>query len=301
VDGVIAYGIDRHVVLAQNLTTVAGRCSVKNVFGNAGNTVVYAEANTGDFSGVSIKDVIGNGVTSLCLVQALAGRTIKGVTVEGCKSSTALAGRGIRILATGASAVIEDVAIAHNRLEASGTGSNTEIIFLFGSSGGVINYVSLSGNRTYQGSYGLRAIATDYVTTDGTNIFLAAGTSNRTVAGSNNRLRNDIGTPSAAEVVQAVTIASGVVTILNSGQTKVLTVDTESAGATDDLDTVSGGIAGDIIVLKAANAARDVVAKDGTGNMRLAGDFTLDNTDDAITLLYDGTIWRELSRSDNAA
>jgi hypothetical protein len=93
-----------------------------------------------------------------------------------------------------------------------------------------------------------------------------------------------------------VTISSGVILINGSFQT----VDTEGGGATDDLDTINGGIKGRILVLKQANNARDVTAKDGTGNLRLAGDFTFGNTDSTLTLISaDGVIWLEVARSSN--
>jgi pectate lyase len=79
-------------------------------------------------------------------------------------------------------------------------------------------------------------------------------------------------------------------------------LDTEAAAATDDLDTINGGSDGDLIILSTTNSARDVVVKDGTGNLVLAGDFTLSTTSDRIKLIYDSTLsaWVELSRSDNA-
>ena len=94
-----------------------------------------------------------------------------------------------------------------------------------------------------------------------------------------------------------LTISTGAVTIT----TAYHRVDTQSDAASDDLDTVSGGTTGQILVLRAENDARSVVAKDGTGNLKLAGDCTLDNTEDTLTLIYNGTNWLELSRSDNGA
>lgn len=102
-------------------------------------------------------------------------------------------------------------------------------------------------------------------------------------------------TPRAA----AKTIAAGVITITGSYHV----VDTEAAAATDDLDTISGGSDGQRLVLRASNAARDVVIKDGTGNIQCAGDFTLNNTQDTIELIFDSALaaWLELGRSDNGA
>lgn len=94
----------------------------------------------------------------------------------------------------------------------------------------------------------------------------------------------------------ALTITTGAITATKSYHT----VDTEASAATDDLDTINGGTTGDILIITAANSTRTVVAKDGTGNLSLAGDFSMDNADDTLTLIYNGTNWLELSRSNNA-
>ena len=81
-------------------------------------------------------------------------------------------------------------------------------------------------------------------------------------------------------------------------------IDTEGGAASDDLDTINTTDAWDNdqwLTLHANNDARTVVLKDGTGNLKLAGDFSLDNTEDRITLQFDGTNWVELFRSDNGA
>lgn len=94
-----------------------------------------------------------------------------------------------------------------------------------------------------------------------------------------------------------LTISSGAVTIVQSFHS----VDTESDASTDDLDTINGGRDGDVLVLSAANSARTVVVKDGTGNLKLGGDFSLDNAEDTISLIKSGSNWLETSRSDNGA
>ena len=98
---------------------------------------------------------------------------------------------------------------------------------------------------------------------------------------------------------QSLTIATGAITAPVGHQ--FLTVDTEASGATDDLDTISGGDIGDIVTFAAVNDARTVVFKDGTGNLDLNGDFSADNGNDTITLLRNGTGWQEVCRSNNAA
>jgi hypothetical protein len=99
-----------------------------------------------------------------------------------------------------------------------------------------------------------------------------------------------------------LTIATGVLTI-NPFMHSRYFLETEGAAATDDLDTITatGAAAGDVLVLHTNSSARDVVCKDATGNLRLAGDFTLSNPDDRIMLMYNGTNWCEMSRSDNSA
>lgn len=94
-----------------------------------------------------------------------------------------------------------------------------------------------------------------------------------------------------------LTISSGAVAVTHSHHT----VDTESDAASDDLDTINGGYAGMHLILQAANSARTVVCKDGTGNLKLAGDCSLDNVEDTIALFRVASTWYELSRSDNGA
>lgn len=95
----------------------------------------------------------------------------------------------------------------------------------------------------------------------------------------------------------AQTISGGVITAVSS----FTIVDTEAAGSTDDLDTINGGTAGDELVITATSSARTIVAKDGTGNLKLAGDFSMDNDEDTLKLLFDGSDWLEMSRSNNGA
>lgn len=92
-----------------------------------------------------------------------------------------------------------------------------------------------------------------------------------------------------------LTIASGAITATSSYHT----VDTEADGASDDLDTISGNSLGRILVLRAAHNDRTVVLKDGTDNLRLAGDCSLDNGDDVIVLLSAVSVWWEVCRSNN--
>lgn len=95
-------------------------------------------------------------------------------------------------------------------------------------------------------------------------------------------------------------IAAGVVTI--TGTNGVVVVDTEAAAAADDLDTINGGVDGQIIIVRSTvSVTRVVTLKDGTGNLRLAGDMILNSVTDSITLYqHSSNTWVELARSDNA-
>jgi len=80
----------------------------------------------------------------------------------------------------------------------------------------------------------------------------------------------------------ALTIASGVITVTGPG---FYEIDTETAAATDDLDTISGGSEGDVAIFKIADDARDVVFKHGTDNLDLIDlDVTLDVTEERVQL-----------------
>lgn len=92
-----------------------------------------------------------------------------------------------------------------------------------------------------------------------------------------------------------LTISSGEITVTHSKHL----IDTEGAAASDDLDTINGGINGQTLILQPVNSSRSVVVKDGTGNLRLNGDFTLDHTQDSMVLIYSNPNWVELARSDN--
>ena len=91
----------------------------------------------------------------------------------------------------------------------------------------------------------------------------------------------------------ALTISAGAITATHSQHD----VDTEGAAATDDLDTINGGSAGALLVLRAAHADRTVVVKPDTGNVGLDADYYLDSTAKHLLLLYDGSQWHELARS----
>lgn len=85
-----------------------------------------------------------------------------------------------------------------------------------------------------------------------------------------------------------LTISSGLINITRSRHL----VDTEASATYDDLDTINGGVAGDVLVVQSVTSARVVVVKNGTGNIFLNGiDVHLDNPNKALTLLFTGSVW----------
>jgi hypothetical protein len=95
-----------------------------------------------------------------------------------------------------------------------------------------------------------------------------------------------------------LTIASGAITV--TGRDSFITIDTEADAATDDLDTITGGITGQTLIIRTVTGGRDVTLKDEVDNLSLAGDFTLTRIEDTIVLFKGGTNWLEISRSDNS-
>lgn len=105
--------------------------------------------------------------------------------------------------------------------------------------------------------------------------------------------------PDLARVSQ--TIATDAIALANRSA-RYLVADTEAGAATDNLSTITGGKDGAMLTVVTTSNARDITVKDGVGNLRLAGDFLLDTTDDSILLQYDATaaVWRQVSSSNNA-
>ncbi|TES88920.1 MAG: hypothetical protein E3J94_07095 [Desulfobacteraceae bacterium] len=92
------------------------------------------------------------------------------------------------------------------------------------------------------------------------------------------------------------TISSGVITLTGSQKIRFITVDSESAAASDDLNTISGGNVGEIAILQAEDNARTVVVKDGT-NIKLMGDCSLGDTEKKIALLcVSSGVYHEIAR-----
>lgn len=93
-----------------------------------------------------------------------------------------------------------------------------------------------------------------------------------------------------------LTISSGAITVTTSYHR----VDTEGDAASDNLDTINGGVAGMLLVVRTAHDDRDVQILHGTGNILLDGstDRTLTVTGMTFHCIYDSILgkWLELPR-----
>lgn len=97
----------------------------------------------------------------------------------------------------------------------------------------------------------------------------------------------------------SLTIASGAITIPITGATAVV-VDTQASAASDDLDTINGGIEGCEITLYTANNSRDVTVTRLVGNIFPGpASVTLSNVLDKIVLRKTGTTWVAVGASEN--
>ena len=101
---------------------------------------------------------------------------------------------------------------------------------------------------------------------------------------------------------EAITIVSGVATYKRWNVITYITLDTESAAATDNLtsfvETLGAIAIGDIIILRGADAAKVTTIQSGSGIVLNGGvDFLTDDVNRIIMLTYDGTNWNEMNRS----
>lgn len=85
-----------------------------------------------------------------------------------------------------------------------------------------------------------------------------------------------------------LTISSGSITATGNWHR----VDTESAAATDDLDTITAGADGQVLMLRIVASTRNVVIRHGIGNIVCGGaaNVTLDLTSDLAYLIYDSNL-----------
>jgi hypothetical protein len=103
-----------------------------------------------------------------------------------------------------------------------------------------------------------------------------------TSADMNTYVRNEfdyLKTNTAYGAAAALTVSGGIITKTQAYHK----VEGESAAA-DDIDTISGGAEGEVLIIRPNGQA--ITLKDGTGNLDLNGDIILSSDDDHIALIY---------------
>jgi hypothetical protein len=110
-----------------------------------------------------------------------------------------------------------------------------------------------------------------------------------TAADLNEQLRDNISFLKlniALEAAAQLTISGGAITKTQGYHS----VETEGGAATDDLETISGGAEGEIIIIRAHDASHVVTVKN-TDNINIPGDLVLDSVNRFLMLMHDGTYW----------
>ena len=83
-----------------------------------------------------------------------------------------------------------------------------------------------------------------------------------------------------------VTISGGIISVEPG---KWYKIETEGGVASDDLDTINGLSTGEEAILSAANGSHTIVLKNGTGNLELRTDISLDDSLDKFRIFHDGS------------
>lgn len=89
------------------------------------------------------------------------------------------------------------------------------------------------------------------------------------------------------------TVSAGVLAATTS-----YVVPAPEAGVVDDIDTISGGFDGAMLVVSGTSGITLTFA-DGTGNLKLGGTRVLDQFEDSLLLIRRGTDWIELAYANN--
>lgn len=94
-----------------------------------------------------------------------------------------------------------------------------------------------------------------------------------------------------------LTINGGIIT----ATTNFHSIDGEGDLA-DNLDTIAGGVHGQLLAIRAENPGRPITVTQADNiDLNVAGNFVMNNVNDILFLLYDAVWgqWHEISRSDN--
>jgi hypothetical protein len=274
-------GYEGMIVINDNLIDVQRNniASANGIYYQASNSATRLPLKGIAISGNIISGASGFGVYVQNTVNAVLPAnniSINGNTILECAI-------GVGFRTDTVAGTISNVSVTGNTITAS-QASAEGIVFRPNGVGDLISNATITSN-----TFTLGASST------GVDVVGSGTCSGITIANNN---YSNVTTP-IDTTFQLQTIASGVVTL--TSYFNLVRIDTEGSAASDDLDTIDGGQFGQVTTFAANNTARTVVFKDGTGNLRLAGDFSLDNTEDSITCVFNGTNWLEIARSDNGA
>jgi hypothetical protein len=155
----------------------------------------------------------------------------------------------------------ENVAVSREIVQYGGTleakNNNVTILYAGGINAGawIVSYLNANANANtcnlQSTDSAPRTYVSDYITSNGftTNRFQLTG----------------------SPTTEYATIASNVVSIKN-GATTYLSIDTEGLAATDDLTSITGDLVnGREIIVSTTSNVRDVIVRNGTGNILLSG------------------------------
>lgn len=142
---------------------------------------------------------------------------------------------------------------------------------------------------------GLSALNLKKYTGQGSKVSLLAGDiTNETYLARNDGtdiiILNPRSSPLYFGAATTITIASGIITLTNSGSNYLF--DTEGSAATDDLDTINPGVDGEKIFIGNVADARNVIIKHNTGNIfnPVGIDVALDVTSNKIEMVYSAAL-----------
>lgn len=177
-----------------------------------------------------------------------------------------------------------------------------------GTANGRLNITSVSAGPLFRtgGSF-------TYAFDDGATAYLNLGKSSANFTGSStydvyvSRTLNTTNLNSTNSYVGNIRYGSPAVMTLSSGSgaktQTYMAVETQGAIALDNMTKITGGVEGDVVILRLNNTNRKVTLVDnttGVNTFRLAGgDFNLTHVNDVVELIYANGAWIELARNDN--
>lgn len=108
--------------------------------------------------------------------------------------------------------------------------------------------------------------------------------------------RPDINARSVAlSKVSTERISGGAITVTGS----VIETLNEGGASADDLDTLNGGVEGQLVLLRPSLFTQAPTVKNATGNIHLHRDFQMVTEDSSLLLIKNGSNWEEVTRSNN--